>query len=158
MKDPWAQILASYSAHFHFFQFQKLVWGLEKFTDNYQPINKRIISFENKFFLKFPSFGFSFTLLFLSFNANITEFLISTWNLKAKLSTKSKFNPLLHKHYMNGVTLSQDYIQIGPTKTAPLLINTIEMRVRWMEIKYIKSAFRLLDRDCAQSALQTPLR
>ena len=37
-------------------------------------------------------------------------------------------------------------IQIGPTKTAPLLINTIEMRVLWMEIKYIKSASRLLDR------------
>ena len=37
-------------------------------------------------------------------------------------------------------------IQIGPTKTAPLLINTIEMRVLWMEIKYIKSASRLLNR------------
>ena len=36
--------------------------------------------------------------------------------------------------------------QIGPTKTAPLLINTIEMRVLWMGIKYIKSASRLLDR------------
>ena len=37
-------------------------------------------------------------------------------------------------------------IQRGPTKTASLLINTIEMRVLWMEIKYIKSASRLLDR------------
>ena len=37
-------------------------------------------------------------------------------------------------------------IQRGPTKTAPLLINTIEMRVLWMEIKYIKSASRLLNR------------
>ena len=37
-------------------------------------------------------------------------------------------------------------IQIGPTKTAPLLINPIEMRVLWTEIKYIKSAARLLDR------------
>ena len=40
----------------------------------------------------------------------------------------------------------QILIQRGPTKTAPLLINTIEMRVLWMEIKYIKSASRLLDR------------
>ena len=38
------------------------------------------------------------------------------------------------------------YIQIGPSKTAPLLINPIEMRVLWTEIKYIKSAARLLDR------------
>ena len=37
-------------------------------------------------------------------------------------------------------------IQRGPTKTAPLLINPIEMRVLWTEIKYIKSAARLLDR------------
>ena len=37
-------------------------------------------------------------------------------------------------------------IQIGPPKTAPLLINTIEMRVLWTEIKYIKSDARLLDR------------
>ena len=37
-------------------------------------------------------------------------------------------------------------LQIGPTKTAPLLINTIEMRVLWMEIEYIKSAARLLNR------------
>ena len=39
------------------------------------------------------------------------------------------------------------YRQIGPTKTAPLLISPIEMRVLWMEIKYIKSASRLLDRN-----------
>ena len=38
------------------------------------------------------------------------------------------------------------YIQIGPTKTAPLLISPIEMRVLWTEIKYTKSAARLLDR------------
>ena len=38
------------------------------------------------------------------------------------------------------------YVQIGPTKTAPLLINPIEMRVLWTEIKYIKSAARLLNR------------
>ena len=37
-------------------------------------------------------------------------------------------------------------VQIGPTKTAPLLINPIEMRVLWMEIKYTKSAARLLNR------------
>ena len=39
-----------------------------------------------------------------------------------------------------------DFIQRGPTKTAPLLINTIEMRVLLMEIKYIKSASRVLNR------------
>ena len=38
-------------------------------------------------------------------------------------------------------------IQIGPTKTAPLLINPIEMRVLWTEIKYIKNAPSLLNRD-----------
>ena len=37
-------------------------------------------------------------------------------------------------------------LQIGPTKTAPLLINTIEMRVFWTGMKYNKSASRLLDR------------
>ena len=37
-------------------------------------------------------------------------------------------------------------LQIGPTKTVPLLIGPIEMRVLWTEIKYIKSASRLLDR------------
>ena len=37
-------------------------------------------------------------------------------------------------------------LQIGPTKTAPLLVTTIEMRVLWTEIRYIKSASRLLDR------------
>ena len=42
--------------------------------------------------------------------------------------------------------LSANHIQIGPTKTAPLLINPIEMRVLWTEIKYTKSAARLLDR------------
>ena len=29
-----------------------------------------------------------------------------------------------------------------------LTISTIEMRLFWMDIKYIKSAFRLLDKDC----------
>ena len=37
-------------------------------------------------------------------------------------------------------------LQIGPAKTAPLLINTIEIRVLWTEIKYNKSAAKLLDR------------
>ena len=35
----------------------------------------------------------------------------------------------------------------SPTKLAPLLINPIEMRVLWMEIKGIKSASWLLDRE-----------
>ena len=39
-------------------------------------------------------------------------------------------------------------IPIGPTKTAPLLISPIEMKVFWMEKKYIKSAARLLNRYC----------
>ena len=38
-------------------------------------------------------------------------------------------------------------IQIGPTKTAPLLITTIEMKVFWTEIKDIESASRLLNRN-----------
>ena len=38
------------------------------------------------------------------------------------------------------------HLQIGPTKTAPLLINPVNMRVLWMKIEYIKSAARLLDR------------
>ena len=41
------------------------------------------------------------------------------------------------------------HIQIGPTKTAPLLINPIQMRVLWTEMKYLKSAARLLNRECA---------
>ena len=45
------------------------------------------------------------------------------------------------------VTVSSKHrIQIGPTKTAPLIINPIEMRVLRTEIKYIKSAARLLNR------------
>ena len=39
-------------------------------------------------------------------------------------------------------------IQIGPMKTAPLLISTIEIRVLWMVTKHHKSAARILDRDC----------
>ena len=49
---------------------------------------------------------------------------------------------------VNGFDPSHCFIQIGPTKTAPLPINTIEIRVFRTEIKYIKSATRLLDRDC----------
>ena len=39
-------------------------------------------------------------------------------------------------------------LQLGQVKTAPLLNKTIEMRVFWTEIKYLKKAARLLDRDC----------
>ena len=66
---------------------------------------------------------------------------------------------LVNKLYVNEVFLNEqnqnknpssplnwNYVQIGPTKTAPLLINPIEMRVLWTEIKYTKSAARLLDR------------
>ena len=42
----------------------------------------------------------------------------------------------------------QKDLQIGPTKTAPLLISTIEIRVLWMVTKHHKSAARILDRDC----------
>ena len=37
--------------------------------------------------------------------------------------------------------------QIGLTKTAPLLVTPIEMRVLWTEMKCIQSASRLLNRD-----------
>ena len=40
------------------------------------------------------------------------------------------------------------HLQIVPMKTAPLLNNTIEMRVLWKKIKYLKSTTRLLSKDC----------
>ena len=40
------------------------------------------------------------------------------------------------------------HLQIGPTKTTPPLISTIEIRVLWMVTKPHKSAARTLDRDC----------
>ena len=39
-------------------------------------------------------------------------------------------------------------VQIGPTKTAPLLVSTIEIRVLWIVTKHHKSAARILKRDC----------
>ena len=81
MRNPRTEIFASNTAHFHFFQFQKLIWSLKEFPDDYQAINKSIISFENKILLKFPIFGFGLSLFFLSFDSNGSNFLISAYEI-----------------------------------------------------------------------------
>ena len=81
MRNPRTEIFASNTAHFHFFQFQKLIWSLKEFPDDYQAIHKSIVSFENKILLKFPIFGFGLSLFFLSFDSNGSNFLISAYEI-----------------------------------------------------------------------------
>ena len=81
MGNPRTEIFASNTAHFHFFQFQKLIWSLKEFPDDYQAIHKSIVSFENKILLKFPIFGFGLSLFFLSFDSNGSNFLISAYEI-----------------------------------------------------------------------------
>ena len=65
-----------------------------------------------------------------------------------KLSQSIKFDFSFHLKYVLIMLLRSVFagIQIGPTKTATLLISTIE--IRGMVTKHHKSAARLLDRDC----------
>ena len=81
MRNPRTEIFASDTAHFHFFQFQKLIWSLKELPDDYQAIHKSIVSFENKILLKFPIFGFGLSLFFLSFDSNSSNFLISAYEI-----------------------------------------------------------------------------
>ena len=81
MRNPRTEIFASNTTHFHFFQFQKLIWSLKEFPDDYQAIHKSIVSFENKILLKFPIFGLGLSLFFLSFDSNSSNFLISACEL-----------------------------------------------------------------------------
>ena len=63
----------------------------------------------------------------------------SDWDVEEAIK---RHNVCTHTHLV-----CDSYIQIGPTKTAPLLISPIEMRVLWTEMKYTKSAARLLNRN-----------
>ena len=68
---------------------------------------------------------------------------------KSKIRTlKSKEIQLCNFNWIYFYTQQRIFwkIQIGPTKMAPLLIKPIEIRVLWTEIKYTKSAARLLNR------------
>ena len=99
MRNPGTEIFASNTAHFHFFQFQKLIRSLKEFPNNYQAIHKSIVSLENKIFLKFPTFGFGLSLFFLFFDSNSTNFFISAYNIKQKYPCSIKTKDTSRSRY-----------------------------------------------------------